>query len=118
MKYDKENQEIARRLRKSYTLEETARILMMPIWVVEQILNQEPILSVSKKEEVEEVKKELFKKYKVSRLSTKQAFDAIGIFKRGRELGRELNTNRLPTLSIYHVARYIVLYTPSKKDQR
>ena len=57
------------------------------------------------------VKRYLLKKHGYLSLSVKQAFDEIGTFRNGTELGNALNTPRLPTLSIGDIARYIVLYT-------
>lgn len=57
------------------------------------------------------VRRYLLEKYGSLSLSMKQAFDEIGIFKNGTELGNMLNTTRLPSLSISDIARYIVLYT-------
>jgi hypothetical protein len=62
--------------------------------------------------QVGRVRRYLLKKHGLVRcLSTKQAFDEIGTFRNGRELGKVLDTPRLPTLSIGDIARYIVLYT-------
>lgn len=57
------------------------------------------------------VSRYLVKKHNTLRLTVKQAFEEIGTFKRGSELGEVLYTDRLPTLNVGDIARYIVLYT-------
>ena len=59
---------------------------------------------------VNRIKRYLLKKYKTLRLTTKQAFDEMGL-SRGSELGELLNTPKLNSLGVSDIARYIVLYT-------
>lgn len=61
--------------------------------------------------QIAKVKEYLMKKHNTLRLSHKQAFDEIGTFERGRDLGRAIGTGLLPSTGVTDVARYIVLYT-------
>lgn len=61
--------------------------------------------------QVLKVRDYLRKKHNTLILGVKQAFDEMGCFERGRDLEKELGTDKLPSLGITDIARYIVLYT-------
>jgi hypothetical protein len=110
MKYDIENTALILRLKKSLSVTQISTITGIPSFAIESIMKKQAF-SIHKRLEIKEKKNSLFRKYSKKTLTNKQAFDAIGTFKRGRELGAVLNTCLLPTLGISDIARYIVLYT-------
>ena len=56
------------------------------------------------------IRRYLIKKYEALHLTTKQAFDELGL-NRGRDLNKLLNSPKLNSLGVTDIARYIVLYT-------
>jgi len=61
--------------------------------------------------QIAKVKAYLLKKHKSLRLTNKQAFDEIGTFERGKDLGKAIGSGLLPSTGVTDVARYIVLHT-------
>lgn len=103
-------------LYQTHTVKEIEKLLNIPAptiwsWVGDKSPNRVKVEAQTVSHQVNKLKRYLLKKHNALRLTTKQAFDEIGTFKRGRELGEVLNTKRLPSLGISDIARYIVLYT-------